>query len=243
VRSAEAFSQDRRFHSVDTDAARGCIRSGKHAYDAVGGLAVLRGNLAPASCVVKAAAVPPNMLRFTGRAICFDAMEDALAAIEADRVKPGHVVVIRYEGPRGGPGMREMLWPTGMLWAKGLHTQVGLITDGRFSGASEGLSVGHVSPEAASGGSIALVEDGDEIAFDVPARQVELKVGRDELARRRAAMDARGAAAWRPARAPERSTWLRIYGAMATSADQGGGRDLARIAQAEAALPIDNGAC
>jgi len=234
VRSASAFSQDRRFPSVDTDAAHGVIRDAAHAFDSVGGLAVLYGNLAPDSAIVKSAAVPAGLQRFSGRAICFELMEDACAAIQDGRVQPGHVVVIRYEGPRGGPGMREMLMPTGLLVARGLHTQCALVTDGRFSGATEGLAVGHVSPEAASGGLIALVEDGDEIAFDIPARGLQLRVDAAVLAAREAAMRARGTAAWRPTQPRTASLWLRSFGALASSADQGGGRDPARLAQLEA---------
>jgi dihydroxy-acid dehydratase len=234
VRSTRAFGQDQRFPSVDTDAAKGCIRDVAHAFDTVGGLAVLYGNLAPDSAIVKSAAVPESMMRFTGRALCFELMEDACEAIQDGTVQPGHVVVIRYEGPRGGPGMREMLMPTGLLVARKLHTQCALLTDGRFSGATEGLAVGHVSPEAAAGGAIALIEDGDEIAFDVPGRRVELLVDADTLAARTERMRALSAQAWRPTKPRTTSMWLRTYGALASSADQGGGRDPARLAQLEA---------
>ncbi|TMV09932.1 dihydroxy-acid dehydratase [Ruegeria sediminis] len=234
IRSIRAFSQSSRFRELDTDRANGVIRSAEHAFTPDGGLAVLRGNLAPDSCVVKSAGVPEGLWRFRGTAIVSESMEEALEKIQNGTVQAGHVVVIRYEGPRGGPGMREMLTPTGMLKARGLGDKAALITDGRFSGATSGLSVGHVSPEAASGGVIGLVQDGDPIEFDIRDRRVHLDVSDEELARRRAEMNARGDKAWRPAsRVREVSTSLRVYGLMAASADKGGARDTDRLARLE----------
>ncbi|MGX9349725.1 dihydroxy-acid dehydratase [Shimia sp. W99] len=234
IRSIKAFSQSSRFKSLDTDRENGVIRSAEHAFTKDGGLAVLRGNLAPDSCVVKSAGVPEALWQFRGTAIVSESMEEALEKIQNGTVQAGHVVVIRYEGPRGGPGMREMLTPTGMLRARGLGDKAALITDGRFSGATSGLSVGHVSPEAASGGVIALVEDGDPIEFDIPNRSVTLDVPQEELDHRRAEMNARGDKAWRPAtRQRDVSTSLRVYGLMASSADKGGARDTERLARLE----------
>lgn len=226
IRSIRAFSQSSRFADLDLNRETGVIRDAENAFSDEGGLAVLRGNLAPDSCVVKSAGVPDTLMTFRGTAIVAESMEDALEKIQNGTVQAGHVVVIRFEGPRGGPGMREMLTPTGVMKAMGLGDKAALITDGRFSGATSGLSVGHVSPEAASGGVIALVQDGDVIDFDVPNRRVHLDVPDDELARRRTDMNARGDKAWRPeTRVREVSTSLRIYGLMASSADKGGARD------------------
>lgn len=234
IRSVRAFSQSSRFKELDTDREAGVIRNAQNAFTPDGGLAVLRGNLAPDSCVVKSAGVPDNLWKFRGTAIVSESMEEALEKIRNGTVQAGHVVVIRYEGPRGGPGMREMLTPTGVMKAMGLGDSAALITDGRFSGATSGLSVGHVSPEAASGGVIALVEDGDPIEFDIRNRSVHLDVSDEELAQRRAEMDARGDKAWRPAtRQREVSTSLRVYGLMASSADKGGARDVERLARLE----------
>ena len=234
VRSIRAFSQSSRFADLDTDRQNGVIRSAEHAFTKDGGLAVLRGNLAPDSCVVKSAGVPENLWQFRGTAIVCESMENALEKIQNGTVQAGHVVVIRYEGPRGGPGMREMLTPTGVMKAMGLGDKAALITDGRFSGATSGLSVGHVSPEAASGGVIALVQDGDPIEFDIPARRVHLDISDDELNRRKTDMIARGDQAWKPlTRQRTVSTALRIYGLMASSADKGGARDLDRLARLE----------
>lgn len=234
IRSIRAFSQSSRFKELDTDRKGGVIRSAEHAFSEDGGLAVLRGNLAPDSCVVKSAGVPEALMQFRGTAIIAESMEEALEKIQGGIVQAGHVVVIRYEGPRGGPGMREMLTPTGVMKAMGLGDKAGLITDGRFSGATSGLSVGHVSPEAASGGVIALVEEGDVIEFDIPARRVHLDVSDEELTRRRTEMNARGDKAWKPAtRVREVSTALRVYGLMAASADKGGARDIERLARLE----------
>jgi len=234
IQSTRAFSQSSRFQELDTNRETGVIRNVENAFSHDGGLAVLRGNLAPDSCVVKSAGVPENLMTFHGTAIVSESMEEALEKIRNGAVQAGHVVVIRYEGPRGGPGMREILTPTGVMKARGLGDKAGLITDGRFSGATSGLSIGHVSPEAASGGVIALVQDGDAIAFDIPNRSVHLDVSDEELDRRLAEMNARGEKAWRPAtRQREVSTSLRIYGLMAASADKGGARDTARLGELE----------
>ncbi|MEN9313783.1 MAG: hypothetical protein RIS35_176 [Pseudomonadota bacterium] len=230
VPTQTAFSQAARYPSLDLDRANGCIRDGAHAYSRDGGLAVLRGNLSPDGCVVKTAGVEPGMLKFSGTAIVFESENAAGDGIAAGLVKPGHVVVIRYEGPSGGPGMQEMLKVTGLLKSHGLDNSCALITDGRFSGATSGLSVGHVSPEAALGGAIGLVRDGDGIAFDIPARTVTLQVADDELAARRAAMDALGEAGWQPAPRPRIvSKALQAYGLLVTSADKGAVRDLTRV--------------
>ncbi len=236
-RTTEAFFQSSRFTSLDEDREGGVIRSVQHAYSREGGLAVLYGNIAPDSCVVKAAGVPEAVLQFRGSALVYESMEDAMDAIQDGTVQAGHVVVIRYEGPSGGPGMREMLTPTGLLRAKGLADKAGLITDGRFSGATSGLSVGHVSPEAAAGGVIALVEDGDVIEFDIPNRRVHLDVDDAALAARRAARLALGPLAWKPAnRVRPVTTALRIFGLTAGSADKGGARDRDRLDRVEALL-------
>jgi dihydroxy-acid dehydratase len=227
VASQSAFSQSERYPGLDLDRAGGCIRDGAHAYSQDGGLAVLRGNLSPDGCVVKTAGVHESILKFNGKAIVFESENAAGAGIAAGMVQPGHVVVIRYEGPRGGPGMQEMLKVTGLLKSRGLDRMCALITDGRFSGATSGLSVGHVSPEAAAGGAIALVRDGDAIEFDIPARRVTLKVSDDELAARSAQMQARGERAWQPVdRLRQVSTALQAYGLLVTSADRGAVRDL-----------------
>lgn len=232
-RTIAPHSQDHRYMQVDTDGSAGVIRDVPNAFDQDGGLNVLYGNLAPQSCMVKGAAVAPEMRQFRGRAMCYDVMEDALEAIQGGAIKAGDLVVIRYEGPRGGPGMREMLTPTGMLKAVGLGSVCGLVTDGRFSGATSGLSIGHVSPEAAAGGTIGLIEDGDEIAIDIDNRSIELCVSDEELQSRRDAMNARGAAAWRPSNDRNASTWLRLWGLMASSASRGGCRDRERLARFE----------
>ena len=227
VRTTQAFSQECRWPELDRDRVEGCIRSRAHAYSQDGGLAVLSGNLAPNGCIVKTAGVDASCLVFEGRARVFDSQEAAVSAILGDTIEPGDVVVIRYEGPKGGPGMQEMLYPTSYLKSKGLGKSCALITDGRFSGGTSGLSIGHVSPEAASGGLIALVEDGDRIAIDIPARRIELVVDETELAARRVAMLARGVCAWKPvARERSVSVALKAYAMLATSADRGAVRDL-----------------
>jgi len=218
-----AFSQDRRYDELDADRARGCIRNAEHAFSKDGGLAVLYGNIARDGCIVKTAGVDDSILTFKGPARIFESQDAAVEAILGNRVKAGDVVLIRYEGPRGGPGMQEMLYPTSYLKSKGLGKQCALITDGRFSGGSSGLSIGHVSPEAAEGGAIGLVEEGDIIEFDIPNRSVHLAISDEQLAARRAAMEARGEAAWKPTKQRTRkvSMALKAYAAFATSAAQG----------------------
>lgn len=225
VRSATAFSQSQRWESLDTDAENGCIRDLAHAYSADGGLAVLRGNLSVDGCIVKTAGVDESIWKFSGPAVVLESQEDAVEAILNKRVQPGDVVVIRYEGPKGGPGMQEMLYPTAYLKGRGLGAQCALITDGRFSGGTSGLSIGHVSPEAAAGGTIALVENGDPITIDIPHRSIQVDVPDEELARRRAALEAAGG--YRPKhRERTVSPALRAYAALALSADKGAARDI-----------------
>jgi dihydroxy-acid dehydratase len=226
VRTTEPFSQSRRYPTLDLDRARGAIRDVEHAFSKDGGLAVLYGNIAEDGCIVKTAGVDAASLTFTGPAHIFESQDDAVEGILGDLVKPGEVVVIRYEGPKGGPGMQEMLYPTSYLKSKGLGKACALVTDGRFSGGSSGLSIGHVSPEAAEGGVIALIEDGDPLVIDIPQRSIRLDVGDAELERRREAMQARGAAAWKPAnRRRVVSKALQAYAAMATSASRGAVRE------------------
>jgi dihydroxy-acid dehydratase len=228
VRSAEAFSQSERWDTLDTDAAKGCIRDVAHAYSTEGGLAILYGNLAENGSVVKTAGVDESIWRFQGPAVVAESQEDAVEAILTKRVKAGDVVVIRYEGPKGGPGMQEMLYPTSYLKGTGLGKECALITDGRFSGGTSGLSIGHASPEAASGGTIALVQDGDLITIDIPARSIRLEVSDEELAARRAALEA--GTGYRPANRDRKvSAALRAYAAMALSADKGAVRDVSRL--------------
>jgi dihydroxy-acid dehydratase len=229
VRSATAFSQSERWESLDVDAAGGCVRDVAHAYSADGGLAVLHGNLAEDGCVVKTAGVADSILTFEGPAVVVESQEEAVEAILGKRVHEGDVVVVRYEGPKGGPGMQEMLYPTAFLKGRGLGAACALITDGRFSGGTSGLSIGHVSPEAASGGTIALVQDGDRIRIDIPNRTMELLVPDEELAARRTALlDRLGT--YRPAARDRKvSTALRAYAALATSADKGAVRDLGML--------------
>ena len=223
-----AFSQATRWPTLDVDRAEGCIRSVEHAYSAEGGLAVLRGNLAVDGCVVKTAGVDESIHVFEGTARVFESQDAAVAGILADEVKPGDVVVIRYEGPKGGPGMQEMLYPTSYLKSKGLGKQCALLTDGRFSGGTSGLSIGHVSPEAASGGTIGLVEDGDRIRIDIPARRIDLLLDEATLAQRRSEADARG---WKPREARPRkvTSALKAYALLATSADKGAVRNTALL--------------
>ncbi|ABE61070.1 dihydroxyacid dehydratase [Nitrobacter hamburgensis X14] len=222
VRTQVAFSQDKRFEELDADRSSGCIRDAEHAFSKDGGLAVLYGNIARDGCIVKTAGVDDSILTFSGPARIFESQDAAVDAILTNRIQPGDVVLIRYEGPRGGPGMQEMLYPTSYLKSKGLGKQCALITDGRFSGGSSGLSIGHVSPEAAEGGAIGLVEEGDRIVFDIPNRKVHLDVSDAELERRRAAMEAKGDKAWKPAPRKRRVTMaLKAYAAHATSAALG----------------------
>jgi dihydroxy-acid dehydratase len=219
-----AFSQSTRWPTLDLDRVEGCIRSVEHAYSQEGGLAVLYGNLAVDGCVVKTAGVDESIHVFEGRARVYESQDAAVAGILGDEVKSGDVVVIRYEGPKGGPGMQEMLYPTSYLKSKGLGKACALLTDGRFSGGTSGLSIGHVSPEAAAGGAIGLIRDGDRIRIDIPARAIALLVSDEELARRRAAQDAQG---WKPAqpRARKVSVALKAYALLATSADKGAVRN------------------
>jgi len=222
VPTQQAFSQDRRFEEVDTDRAKGCIRDVDHAFSKDGGLAVLTGNLAADGCIVKTAGVDESILKFEGPARIFESQDAAVEGILGGRIKAGDVVVVRYEGPRGGPGMQEMLYPTSYLKSKGLGKVCALITDGRFSGGSSGLSIGHISPEAAEGGLIGLVEEGDRIEIDIPARSIRLKVDDATLARRREAMLARKTEAWKPAKRTRKVTMaLKAYAALTTSAARG----------------------
>ncbi|WP_457318006.1 dihydroxy-acid dehydratase [Stenotrophomonas sp. P5_B8] len=223
-----AFSQATRWPTLDVDREEGCIRAVAHAYSAEGGLAVLRGNLAPDGCVVKTAGVDESIHVFEGNARVFESQDAAVAGILADTVVAGDVVVIRYEGPRGGPGMQEMLYPTSYLKSKGLGKQCALLTDGRFSGGTSGLSIGHASPEAASGGVIGLVREGDRIRIDIPARRIDLLVDDATLAARRAEQDALG---WKPREARPRKVTgaLKAYALLATSADKGAVRDLSKL--------------
>lgn len=223
IRTTQAFSQDCRWDSVDDDRENGCIRSKQHAYSQDGGLAMLSGNIALDGCIVKTAGVDESILKFTGKAIVFESQEDAVAGILGGKVQAGHVVVIRYEGPKGGPGMQEMLYPTSYLKSMGLGKACALLTDGRFSGGTSGLSIGHVSPEAAAGGLIGVVKDDDTIEIDIPNRKIELVVPEAELAQRRAEQYAKG---WKPAnRQREVSFALKVFGHFATSADKGAVRD------------------
>ncbi|MBM4180497.1 MAG: dihydroxy-acid dehydratase [Betaproteobacteria bacterium] len=225
-----AFSQERRYPELDLDRGAGCIRDKAHAYSQDGGLAVLYGNLAEDGCIVKTAGVDASILKFTGPARIFESQDAAVEAILADRIKEGDVLVIRYEGPRGGPGMQEMLYPTSYLKSKGLGKSCALITDGRFSGGTSGLSIGHVSPEAAEGGAIGLVREGDVIEIDIPNRSIRVVVSDDELGKRRAAMDARGAEAWKPVKRDRAvSAALRAYAALTTSAAHGAVRDVSQV--------------
>nr|WP_272923823.1 dihydroxy-acid dehydratase [Streptomyces sp. SID3343] len=226
VRSATAFSQSERWDSLDLDVAAGCVRDVEHAYSKDGGLGILYGNLAEAGCVVKTAGVDESIWTFSGPAVVVESQEEAVHAILSKRVKAGDVVVVRYEGPKGGPGMQEMLYPTSYLKGLGLGAKCALITDGRFSGGTSGLSIGHVSPEAAAGGTIALVHDGDTITIDIPNRTIELEVSFEELAERRAALLTE-LGKFRPVdRDRVVSTALKAYAAMATSADKGAVRDV-----------------
>ncbi|HEU0219474.1 MAG TPA: dihydroxy-acid dehydratase [Gallionella sp.] len=225
-----AFSQSMHYPELDADRSDGCIRDKAHAHSQDGGLAVLHGNIAVNGCIVKTAGVDESILKFTGRARVFESQDDAVAAILADQVVAGDVVVIRYEGPKGGPGMQEMLYPTSYLKSKDLGAVCALLTDGRFSGGTSGLSIGHVSPEAARGGAIGLVEEGDTIAIDIPQRSIALAISDAEMQRRRTAMEAKGGKAWQPAsRDRHVSAALRAYAAMTTSADKGAVRDVTQI--------------
>ena len=225
-----AFSQSERYESLDLDRAAGCIRDLEHAYSKDGGLAVLYGNLAQNGCIVKTAGVDESILKFSGKARVFESQDAAVEAILGDTVHAGDVVIIRYEGPKGGPGMQEMLYPTSYIKSKGLGKACALFTDGRFSGGSSGLVIGHASPEAAEGGAIGLVEEGDMIDIDIPNRTINLRISDETLAARRVAMEAKGADAWKPvSRERYVSQALQAYAALTTSADRGAVRDLSQL--------------
>jgi dihydroxy-acid dehydratase len=225
-----AFSQSERFASLDLDRSTGCIRDKEHAYSQDGGLAVLYGNLAEKGCIVKTAGVDESILKFSGKARVFESQDAAVEAILGDTVHAGDVVIIRYEGPKGGPGMQEMLYPTSYIKSKGLGKACALFTDGRFSGGSSGLVIGHASPEAAEGGAIGLVEEGDMIDIDIPNRTINLRIPDAELAARRTAMEAKGADAWQPVNRDRYvSQALQAYAALTTSADRGAVRDLSQL--------------
>ncbi|ENM5875221.1 dihydroxy-acid dehydratase [Vibrio mimicus] len=227
IRTTQAFSQDCRWDTLDDDRQEGCIRDKAHAYSQDGGLAVLKGNLALDGCIVKTAGVDESILKFRGPAVVFESQEDAVSGILGGQVKAGDVVVIRYEGPKGGPGMQEMLYPTTYLKSMGLGKQCALLTDGRFSGGTSGLSIGHASPEAANGGTIGLVRSGDSIAIDIPNRSITLEVSESELEVRRAEQDKLG---WKPVdRQRTVSLALKAYASMATSADKGAVRDKSKL--------------
>ncbi|GLQ07486.1 dihydroxy-acid dehydratase 1 [Sneathiella chinensis] len=231
VRTTEAFSQSKRYPELDVDREGGCIRSKEHAYSQDGGLAVLYGNIAAEGCIVKTAGVDASILKFSGPARLFESQDSAVKGILNDEIKEGDVVVILYEGPKGGPGMQEMLYPTSYLKSKGLGKACALLTDGRFSGGTSGLSIGHVSPEAAEGGNIGLVEEGDIIEIDIPNRTINLAVTDEEMTARRTRMEARGADAWKPTEQRTRvvSRALQAYAAMTTSAARGAVRDVTQV--------------
>ncbi len=229
VRTTVAFSQDKYFKEADTDEKTGCIREREHAYSQDGGLAVLYGNIALEGCIVKTAGVDESILKFDGRARVFHSQDAACSAILEDQIEAGDVVVIVYEGPKGGPGMQEMLYPTSFLKSKQLGKACALLTDGRFSGGTSGLSIGHASPEAAEGGAIGLIEEGDTIQIDIPARRIHLAISEDALTERREAMDAKGRDAWKPNRDRVVSQALRAYAKMTTSAARGAVRDVSQL--------------
>jgi dihydroxy-acid dehydratase len=231
VRTTQAFSQSSVYHELDRDRMAGVLRDRANAFSQDGGLAVLYGNLAEDGAIVKTAGVSDKVLTFTGTARVFESQDEAVSGILGGRIAAGDVVVIRYEGPRGGPGMQEMLYPTSYLKSKGLAESCALITDGRFSGGSSGLSIGHISPEAAEGGLIGLIEDGDAIEIDIPSRRLHLAVDDAEIARRRDVMSGRGEAAWMPDRVRSVSPALRAYAAMTTSAAHGAVRDVSQVSK------------
>jgi dihydroxy-acid dehydratase len=225
-----AFSQDRRWNELDMDRSHGVIRDKANAFSQEGGLAVLYGNIAEKGCIVKTAGVDESIWTFTGRARVFESQDAAVEGILGDQIVAGDVVIIRYEGPKGGPGMQEMLYPTSYLKSKGLGKACALLTDGRFSGGTSGLSIGHASPEAACGGAIGLIEEGDTIEIDIPNRRIHLAISDDALAQRRAAMDAKGKDAWKPVnRERVVSAALQAYAALTTSADTGAVRDVTQV--------------
>ena len=230
VRTTEAFSQSKRFDALDLDRKNGAIRSAEHAFSRDGGLAVLYGNLALDGCIVKTAGVDESCLKFSGPAVICESQEEGVRKILGTEVKAGDVVIIRYEGPIGGPGMQEMLYPTSYLKSMGLGKSCALITDGRFSGGTSGLSIGHVSPEAAEGGAIALVQDGDIIDIDIPNRSINVRISESELAARRKAMESKGEIAWKPvSRKRTVSQALKAYALMTTSAARGAIRDISKL--------------
>jgi len=230
VPTLEPFSQNTRYEELDLNRESGCIRDKKNAYSQDGGLAVLYGNFAVDGCIVKTAGVDKSILKFSGPARIFESQDDAVSGILGDKIAAGDVVIIRYEGPKGGPGMQEMLYPTSYIKSKGLGKACALVTDGRFSGGTSGLSIGHVSPEAAEGGNIGLIEEGDTIHIDIPNRCISIGVSEDVLAERRKAMEAKGAKAWKPASRDRKvSQALRAYAAMTTSAAKGAVRDVSQI--------------
>jgi dihydroxy-acid dehydratase len=230
VRTTEAFSQAKRWEQLDTDREHGVIRSAEHAFTKDGGLAVLTGNIARDGCIVKTAGVDESIWKFSGPAVICESQDAAVARILGGEIKEGDVVLIRYEGPKGGPGMQEMLYPTSYLKSMGLGKACALITDGRFSGGTSGLSIGHCSPEAAEGGDIGLVEPGDMIDIDIPNRTINVRLDDAELAKRRAEMEARGNKAWKPVgRKREVSAALRAYAALTTSAARGAVRDVSQV--------------
>ena len=225
-----AFSQSKRWDELDVDRKAGAIRSAENAFSKDGGLAVLFGNIAPEGCIVKTASVDPSILVFTGKARVFESQEAATDGILGDQVKAGEVVIVRYEGPKGGPGMQEMLYPTSYLKSKGLAKDCALLTDGRFSGGSSGLSIGHVSPEAAEGGLIGLIEDGDRILINIPERSIQLDLPEAEIAARRDAMNAKGRNAWKPRQRDRQvSQALQAYAALTTNASRGAVRDISQL--------------
>ncbi len=231
IPTQQAFSQATRYDDLDLDRSNGCVRDMAHAYSKEGGLAVLFGNIAEDGCIVKTAGVDEEIWKFSGPARIFESQDSAVAAILADEIVEGDVIVIRYEGPKGGPGMQEMLYPTSYLKSKGLGAACALLTDGRFSGGTSGLSIGHASPEAAQGGLIGLVEEGDEIQIDIPNRSIHLNVTEEVIATRRSAMEAKGTDAWKPTEKRRRvvSAALKAYAALTTSADKGAVRDLSQL--------------
>ena len=228
IPTQEAFSQATRWPSLDTDREKGCIHAVEHAFSRDGGLAILKGNIAKDGCVVKTAGVDESILVFTGQAHVTESQEEAVADILDSKVKEGDVVIVRYEGPRGGPGMQEMLYPTSYIKSKGLGKACALLTDGRFSGGTSGLSIGHISPEAAAGGAIGLVRNGDRITIDIPNRSINVLLKDDELQTRRVQQDQQG---WKPSkpRARKVSVALKTYAAFVSSADTGAVRDLSKV--------------
>lgn len=230
VVSLSPFTQSNMYSELDTDRANGCIRSKEYAYNQDGGLAVLYGNLALNGCIVKTAGVDSSIYKFKGPARVFESQEDAVNAILSGKIIAGDVVIIRYEGPKGGPGMQEMLYPTSYLKSVGLGKSCALITDGRFSGGTSGLSIGHVSPEAANGGNIGLIEEGDQVIIDIPSRLISIDISPEELSERRKQMESNGDLAWKPkSRDRYVSSALKAYSLLASSADKGGVRDISKL--------------